>query len=305
VHLDNGWNSNLAVTNIERCIKALGIDLYTRVLDWDEFRDLQLAFLKASTPDSEIPTDHAIMAILMEKAAELKIRFILYGANIATEGLSSPAWSRGHWDWKYISSIHRQFGRAQLRTYPHFSLARIYYYRHVVKQENIDVLNLVDYNKREAMDIIQQELGWQPYPGKHHESVYTRFFQSYILPRKFGFDKRRQHLSALIMASEITREEALEQMKQEICPLEALREDKDYVVKKLGLTEAEFDGIMAKEPRTFWDYPSYERSLFFQASIRTYRHLVRRRKVRQINEPGQGPCAEGGATGAPGHGRLG
>jgi N-acetyl sugar amidotransferase len=283
VHLDNGWNSNLAVSNIEKCLKTLSIDLYTHVLDWDEFKDLQLAFLRASTPDSEIPTDHAILALLMKKAASLRIRYILSGSNIATEGLGAPSWSRGHWDWKYIKSVHREFGTVPLRTFPRFTLAQMFYYRHVLGQRSIDILNYVDYRKETAMDINQRELGWQPYAGKHHESIYTRFFQSYILPRKFGFDKRRAHLSALIMAGEITREQALRKMEEEICPPELLREDKVYIAKKLGLTEEAFDRIMALPPKTFWDYPSYERTPMLRAVVGAYRKLVRQREVRRRN----------------------
>jgi N-acetyl sugar amidotransferase len=299
VHLDNGWDSNLAVSNIERCLKALGIDLFTYVLDWDEFKDLQLAFLKASTPDSEIPTDHAILALLMNKAAELKVRYILYGANIATEGMSVPAWSRGHWDWKYIRSLHRRFGSRKLRTFPRFSLLRMFYCRHVLGQKSVDILNYVDYNKSEAMEIIQREFGWQPYSGKHHESIYTRFFQAYILPRKFGFDKRRAHLSALVMAGEITREQALLKMEEEICPPELLREDKTYVAKKLGLTEAEFDAIMALPPKSFWDYPSYENGGLLRAGIGAYRKLVRHRQVRRLNAPDAATAGQATARNVP------
>ena len=277
VHMDNGWNSELAVSNIERCVKVLDIDLFTWVLDWDEFRDLQLAFLKASTPDSEIPTDHAILAVLMKKAAEFEVRYIVSGANIATEGLAVPNWSYGHYDWKYISSVHRLFGSIPLKTFPHFGLFELAYNRYVRQQRNFYVLNYVDYHKQTAMELIQRELGWQPYSGKHHESVYTRFFQSYILPRKFGYDKRKVHLSTLIMSGQLERQQAIREMELDVCSEALIRDDKIFVCKKLGITVELFDRLMAELPKQFWDYPSNEK-LF---AIRFYRSL-RRRKQKKI-----------------------
>jgi N-acetyl sugar amidotransferase len=267
VHLDNGWDSNLAVTNIERALRKLNIELFTHVLDWDEFRNLQLAFLKASTPDSEIPTDHAIMAVLMRKARHLRVRYILYGSNIITEGLYTPEWSQGHYDWKYIKSIHARFGTVPLRRFPHVSLAQYCMDRYVRHQQFVSVLNYTAYNKVEAVEIIRRELGWEPYEGKHHESIYTRFFQSYILPRKFGADKRRMHLSALIVSGQMARDEALRIVATPPGPPDQLEQDKVYVCKKLDISIDEFDRIMDLPPRTFWDYPSNEKS----AVMRWYR----------------------------------
>jgi N-acetyl sugar amidotransferase len=265
VHLDNGWDTELAVCNIERCLKTLEIDLDTHVLDWDEFRDLQLAFLKASTPDSEIPTDHAISALMMKTAARIGVRYVISGSNVATEGLFVPTWSRGHFDWKYIKSIHRRHGSVRLKKFIHFSVAELAWTRYVRRQRQVYILNYLDYNKNQAMQVIQCELGWKPYGSKHHESIYTRFFQSYILPRKFGFDKRRMHLSTLIMSGQISRDQAIAEMQKPICSPDLLVEDKRYVCKKLGLSEAEFEAIMALPPRTFWDYPSYEKTLIVRA----------------------------------------
>ncbi len=279
VHLDNGWDSNLAVSNIENCLKTLSIDLSTNVLDWDEFRDLQLAFLKASTPDSEIPTDHAILAAVMDKAEEIGVRFIVWGVNLGTEGLSIPTWSTGHYDWKYIRSVQERFGHGPLRSFPHFSLWRLAYLRYVKRQESVYILNYADYTKREAEATIIRELGYRPYPAKHHESIYTRFFQSYILPRKFGFDKRRLHLACLVVSGQMSREAALAELETKVYPDEMARTDKQFVVKKLGLSEKEFDEILALPPKSFWDYPSYEKSL----GVRTYRWLRRRRRASRAS----------------------
>jgi N-acetyl sugar amidotransferase len=260
VHFDNGWNSNLAVSNIHKTLEVLGIDLHTEVLDWEQFRDLQLAFLRSSTPDSEIPTDHAIAAVLTRMAARNGVRHILGGSNFATESIMPGAWSQGIRDWKYIRGIHRRFGTRPLQSFPHLSLSAALFYEYGKRIRFEYPLNDIDYKKSTAIDELASELGWEPYPGKHFESTYTRFFQAYILPRKFGFDKRRGHLSTLICNGEISREEALEELERPAYPDELLEEDRTFVIKKLGITSSEFDEIMAAAPRRFEDYPSYERS---------------------------------------------
>jgi len=254
VHLDNGWDSELAVKNIEKTLKRLDIDLYTYVLDWEEFRDLQLSFLKASTPDSEIPSDHAIFAVMRQTAAKIGVKYIVSGLNVRTESHHASAWSQGHNDWRYIWGIQRRFGTTSLRSYPHYGLLAFQRYR--VTQRWIDILNYLDYVKSEAMRTLEQEIGWTYYGGKHYESIYTRFFQGYILPVKFGFDKRRTHLSSLICSGEITREAALAELREPTYPLSMQEEDREYVVKKLGLTDKEFEAIMKLPKRTYWDYPS-------------------------------------------------
>lgn len=275
VHLDNGWNSELAVSNIENCLKILNLDLYTYVLDWDEYRDLQLAFLKASTPDSEISTDHAIVALLMRKAAELGVRYIINGMNLATEGVFAPSWSQGHTDWKYIQSVHKQFGTVPLKTFPHASVFDYAYFRYVKRQRHVPILNYIDYDKSAALDTLVQKLKYKPYPGKHYESVYTRFYQSYILPHKFGYDKRRWHLSDLILNGEITRAQALADMEKPPAPPEQIRQDKAFVAKKLGVTDTEFDAIMALPNKRYEDYPNYSNSAFVTLVRRIKRAVLR------------------------------
>jgi N-acetyl sugar amidotransferase len=255
VHLDNGWDSIVAVENIGKALHALGIDLYTHVLDWEEFRDLQVAFLRASTPDSEIPTDHAIATLMFREATRAGGGVLITGYNYRTESHHSAAWSTGHYDWRYIRSVHRAHGRVPLRTFPHMGLWR---YRHYLRTvETYDILNYINYSKTRAMDELERRLGWRYYGGKHHESIYTRFYQGYILPRKFGFDKRRSHLSSLICAGEITREQALQELARPAYPLEQQEEDRVYVLKKLRLTPEAFAEILATPSRSFKDYPSY------------------------------------------------
>jgi len=242
VHLDNGWNSELAVKNIELFLKKLDIDLYTYVIDWEEFKDLQLSFLYASTPDSEIPSDHAINAILYQIAEVNKIKYIVFGCNIRTESHLPKAWSQGHLDWKYIKNIQKQYGHIPLQTFPHISYFT--YQKYLITCKTVNILNYLDYSKKDAITILENELGWKYYGGKHYESIYTRFYQGYILPKKFGYDKRRTHLSSLICSGEITRSEALEELNNEPYPLELQEQDKEYVIKKLGITKDEFERIM-------------------------------------------------------------
>ena len=255
IHLDNGWDSELAVKNIEETLKRLGIDLYTEVLDWEEFKDLQAAFLKASTPDSEIPTDHAIVAILGNMAAKLGIKYILIGNNVRTETHLPRSWSQGHFDWKYIRELHKRFGTRPLKTFPHFGFFT--YYLRMLTQKRIAILDYVNYTKKEALRVLQEELGWRYYGGKHYESIYTRFYQGYILPEKFGFDKRRCHLSSLICSGEVTREQALEELSIPTYSPSMQEEDREYVAKKLGFSDEAFTAIMNAPKKSYWDYPSY------------------------------------------------
>ena len=257
VHMDNGWDSELAVKNIEETLKRLGIDLHTEVLDWEEFKSLQVAFLKSSTPDSEIPSDHAIWAVLGDLADKLKVKYIVSGFNVRTETHLPRAWSQGHFDWKYIRSVNGLFGRGRLKTFPHIGFFT--YYRRLLTHRRVDILNYIDFNKTEAMKILEQELGWRYYGGKHYESIYTRFYQGYILPTKFGYDKRRSHLSSLICSGETTRDAALKELDKPTYQPTMQEEDREYVVKKLGLNDDEFEAILNAPKKTFWDYPSYGR----------------------------------------------
>lgn len=256
IHFDNGWNSELAVSNIEKVLKRLDIDLYTYVVDWEEFRDLQLSFLKASTPDGEIPTDHGIFALLWKQAVARGIKYIISGMNFTTEAVSIPDWSYGHSDWRYVRAVHSRFGTVPLRTYPHFSLFDLAWINGVRGVRTVSILNYLEYHKAEAMELLQNELGWVYYGGKHYESIYTRFWQGYVLPRKFGIDKRFGHYSDLINAGQMTREAALSAIQEQPYPADLAAQDRRYVIKKLGLGEAEFEALMALPPRSFRNYPN-------------------------------------------------
>lgn len=254
VHLDNGWNSELSVMNIENICRKLDIPLFTKVLNWNEFKNLQLAFLKASTPDSEVPTDHAIFATMFELANQFKIKYILTGINVATESILPKTWSYGHWDWKYIKNINKQFGKGGLKDFPHYNLLQLVFNLKIRGIRWVSTLNYLEFNKSDAKELIKRELDWRDYGGKHHESVYTKFFQTYILPTKFGIDKRKAHLSALICSGQISRAEALEELKDAPANLEEIENEKEYLRKKFGITIEEFENIMNSTPKLFYNY---------------------------------------------------
>jgi len=267
VHLDNGWNSELSVQNIQHTLNKLGIELYTHVMDWSEFKDLQLSFLKASVINAEIPTDHAIVALLYHTAAKLGVRFVISGGNINTEGIMPESWCYNARDLRHVMGVHKRFGTKELKTFPKISLFYWVYYTFGKGIKFWPILNYLSYNKEEAKQLLKSELGWREYGYKHYESIYTRFYQGYILYKKFNVDKRRAHLSTLICSGEITRSQALKELENEPYPLDQMEQDKEYVCKKLGVTVKDFDALMAQPCRSHLDYPNskalYDRLAFF------------------------------------------
>jgi len=257
VHFDSGWNSELAVNNIENIVKKLNFDLYTVVVDWEEMRDLQLSFFKASVQNCDDPQDHSFIAALYKIANEHNIRYIISGYNLATESVLPRSWANNSLDLKSLRSIHKEFGTLKLKRYPQIGMyKRSIYYNIIKKIEILHILDYLPYNKEETKIFLKSELNWRDYGGKHYESKFTRFYQAYYLPTKFGFDKRKAHLSSLIVSGQISREQALEELKEEIYPINQLQEDREFVCKKLGITEMEFEQIMALPIKTYKDYPS-------------------------------------------------
>lgn len=274
VHFDSGWNSELAVNNIENIVKKLGVDLHTHVVDWEEMRDLQLAFFKASVANCDIPTDHAFPAILYREAARHGIKHILSGSNYATEFILPAAWGYQSGDARHLRDIHRRFGCQKLRAYPSLGFfSQFIWYPYVRGIRTIKLLNYLPYNKAEAKRTIIRELGWRDYGGKHYESVFTRFFQGYYLPVKFGYDKRRAHLASLINAGQVTREEALQELLHPTYDPQLQADDKAFVAKKLGVSVAELDGIFGQPNKDYTDYASNAKLLDF--GLRMKRIFVR------------------------------
>lgn len=257
IHIDGGWNSELAVHNIEQIVKKLDIDLYTGVVNWEEMKDLQLAYFKSQLANQDVPQDHVFFAKLYEVSLKHNIKYFLTGGNFATESILPPAWGYNAMDAVQLRAVHKKFGKLKLKDYTTVSFFKKYfYYPFVIKFKIIRPLDLIEYNKDDAKRVITEKLDWRDYGGKHHESRFTKFFQAHWLPKKFGFDKRRCHLASLILAGQISRQDALIEMLKPLYNLQELEDDKEYLAKKLGLSLVAFDQIMSMPNKTFVDYPS-------------------------------------------------
>ena len=260
VHFDNGWNAEVATANIHAVIEACGFNLETYVIDWPEFRDLQRAFIRAGVVDIEMITDHAIMAAMFDLAKRHNVPYVISGTNIATEFGMPRAWGWNKQDWTNIKAIHRKFGSRKLRSFPHMGLLKTIWRRYLTSNlQFVEILDIANFRKDAAMATLVQNTGWRYYGGKHYESIFTKFYQAHILPQKFGIDKRKVHLSALIRNGEITREQALAELEKPLYDPEQLRRDKAFVLKKLGFSETEFDQLMTSAPVPHTAYSSDRR----------------------------------------------
>jgi N-acetyl sugar amidotransferase len=272
VHMDNGWNSKLANKNISKILRKLDVDLSTCVVDWEEFKDLQLSYLRASVIDIEVPTDHALKGALFKIANENNVKHILIGTNFITEGVMPRSWGYNKNDYVNIEDIHKKFGKIDLKTFPMLTLWKRFYYQIIKKIRMVQPLNFIPYDKGDVKDFLSREYSWESYKGKHGESVFTYFYQSYILPRKFNVDKRKPHLSSLVCANQITREQALEELKKPIYPEVELKKDKEFVSRKFGLSEKEFDEIMNLPIKSHYVYRSYDK--FLKLLRKTYKNFT-------------------------------
>ncbi len=244
IHLDNGWDSRLAVTNIERVLNKLDVDLYTYVIDWEEFKDLQKAYFESSVVDIEVASDHAIMALIRKITAKRGMKYILGGTNYATEGIMPRSWVWTKNDLTNLKDIHKKFGTIKLKTYPKLGFLGLVYLRKIKGIQTVPFLNYIDYNREEAKRFLIEKLGWEDYGGKHHESIFTKFYQAYILPNKFNIDKRKAHLSTMICSGQIDRPEALRVLEEPLYDEKELKRDTEYVLKKFGWSEEDFERIM-------------------------------------------------------------
>jgi N-acetyl sugar amidotransferase len=252
VHFDNGWNSDTAVQNIKNITSKLGVDFYTHVADWEEFKDLQRSFLKASVPDAEVPTDWVIFSVLFKAAAVEGVKYIVHGHSFRTEGTTPLTWT--YMEGKYVNYIQKQFGTRKIKSFPVMSMVDYMYYSFVKRIKQVRILYYIPYDEKKIMDLLTTDVGWKDYGGKHHESKYTGFFQSYILTRKFNIDKRKLHYSALIRSGQMSREHALQ--KIQLDPYDGGMELLHYCIKKLGFAHEEFEQIMDDAPKSFLDYKS-------------------------------------------------
>lgn len=248
VHFDNGWNTETAVANINNIIQHTGFDLYTIVVDWEEFKDLQLAYLKASVVDIEVPTDHAIGGTLQKLAAKFDLKYVLSGNNVVTEAILPPSWTYNKADYVNLTNIYKKFSNRSFKTYPLFGFKEQVICSKGKGITTVKPLNFIDYNKEEAKKTIGREMSWKDYGGKHYESFFTKFYQAYILPEKFRIDKRKPHLSTMIFSGQTTKEEALKELEKPLYDPREREADIEYFLKKIGLSAGEFDRIM-KTPR--------------------------------------------------------
>lgn len=277
VHLDNGWNAEEAVQNIRNIAQKLAIDYESYVLDWEEFKDLQLSFLKASVPEAETPTDIAIPAALHKIAAKYGVKHIISGGNFATEGILPPLWHYNAKDTVYLKHIQKTFGTRKLKKFPLFGFKEEMYYKLVKRMKIVYLLNYVPYDKAAAMELLERELNWKYYGGKHYESRYTGFIQSYYLCKKFNIDYRRATLATQICTGAVTREQALEELSTLPYKDEKVAIEKKYIAKKLGITEATLDEIIALPAKWYHDYPNDEKRL--ARIYGWYRKLFKKEKL--------------------------
>jgi N-acetyl sugar amidotransferase len=256
LHVDAGWNSQEAVNNIERIVDCLGVDLHTEVVDWLEMQDLQLAFFKAQVPHLDTPQDHAFFAGLYNFAAKHKFRHILTGANYSTECVREPLeWHYHASDLRQLKDIHRRFGSRPLKNFPTADIFTFkLYYRYVKGVRVHKPLNYVPYTKEEAMQLMVDRFGWQRYSHKHYESRFTRFYEGYWLPTKFGYDKRRAHFSSLILTGQMTRDQALARMSKPAYDEDTIADDFEYIATKLDMTVADLRELEKGPNRSYRDY---------------------------------------------------
>ncbi len=273
VHFDYGWNLETAVKNIEQAVKVLGFDLYTYVVDWQQFKDLQRAYFKASVLDLDVPADHLIFASLAKVAAQHKIRYVLKGYNIATEAILPKTWNYNRkFDLVNLKNIHRKYGAGSIRNVPKLGLWQRQYYNLVSRLIDFSPLNYVDYNKEEVKRILNKELGWIDYGGKHCENIFTRFYQGYILPVKFHIDKRKAHLSTLIFSGQMTKEEAMQILAEPPYELGLMQMDKEYIAKKLDFSLEEFEELLALPNRDHAEFGDEQKT---EAVINSVRRIFR------------------------------
>lgn len=277
VHLDNGWNSEEAVQNILNIAKLLEIDYESYVLDWEEFRDLQLSFLKAGVPEAETPTDIAIQGAVHHFAKKYGVKYIISGGNFATEGILPKHWHYNAKDLTYLNHIQKKFGSKKLKQFPKFGFLQETYCKVIKGIKTIYLLNMVPYDKEKSMEFLKSELNWKYYGGKHYESKYTGFIQSYYLYEKFKIDYRRATFASQICNGILSRSEAMEELRKLPYNMDEVNREIDYISKKLRITRDELVQLIDSPPHWYADYPNDEKRLGFIYD--TYRKIYKKEKL--------------------------
>jgi N-acetyl sugar amidotransferase len=256
-HVDAGWNSDKAVSNIEKLCDGLNLDLYTEVINWEEMKDLQVSFLKSQIADQDLPQDYAFFSALYKFAKKQNVKYILTGSNFSTECCREPEEWGGFpgIDTMLVNDIHSKFGKIELKSFPLIDILHYkIYYKYILGIKVFNPLNFIPYVKVDAENTLIEKFGWEPFKHKHHESRFTRFYEDFWLPRKFGFDKRRAHFSSLILTKQMTRKEALERISNSELSDDFLQKEFDYVADKLDLSRDELLNLFHGKNKTFHSY---------------------------------------------------
>jgi N-acetyl sugar amidotransferase len=276
VHTDTGWNSELAVSNIEKIINYCGFDLQTHVINWQEMAGVQRAFLRAGVNNQDIPQDHSIFAALYAFAARHGIKWVLHGSNFALESILPPAWGFDSRDITHLKAVHRRFGDAPLGSFPRMGHVKFGLAFGLLRGMKVTkLLNYVPYHRQKAIEELTKEMGWRYYGAKHYESRWTRYFQGWWLPRKFGYDKRLAHYSSLILSGQMTRDEALREMEHEHYPEWVRMEDQEFIIKKLNMKESEFNELLKAPCHSHYEYPN---SQGLTKVLLRFRHLIHKHR---------------------------
>lgn len=284
VHVDAGWNSELAVYNIEKVVKYCGYDLHTHVMNWPEVRDLQLAYLKAGVANQDVVQDHAFFASLYHFAVDNKIDYVISGGNIATEAVFPKSWHHAAMDAINLRAIHKKFGKLPLKDYKVISFLQYYlYYPFIKKMKAVRPLNYMPYTKEIALAELQEKVGYKPYGRKHGESRFTKFFQNHYLPIKFNMDKRKPHLSSMVLSGLMSREQALEELSKPLYDENELREDKHYLAKKLGITVDQLEEYVSAPGHDYSEYPNWDSRYAFMKRVQSIVSKVLGRNVKNYS----------------------
>lgn len=259
MHVDAGWNSELAVANIEAIVKYCDFDLHTHVVNWEDMRDLHLAYLRSGVSNQDVPQDHIFFASLYHFATSNNIRYILSGGNLATEGIFPSSWHGSAMDSINLKAIHQKYGERTLIGYKTINFFQYYiWYPFVKKMRTLRPLNYMEYDKEKALEELKSKVGYKPYPRKHGESLFTKIFQNFYLPKKFGMDKRIPHLSSLIVSGQMLRDEAINKLNQPLYDHSELEIDINYFCKKLRITRKDFDELMQVPIHSYSDFKNWD-----------------------------------------------
>lgn len=281
IHIDAGWNSELAVSNIEKIVKYCNYDLHTEVIDWGEMRSLQLAYLKSGISNQDVPQDHIYFSALYHFAVKNRVKYIISGGNISTESIFPASWHGSAMDSINLKAIYKRFGpNKKLKKYRTINFFKyFFYFPYVYKMKVFRPLDFMKYNKREALKELEQ-IGYKKYDGKHGESIFTKFFQEYYLPKKFGYDKRKPHLSSLIVSGQLSRQEALRELENPLYNINTINSDKSYIAKKLGISNEKFEELIQNKNHEYSEFPNW--SKYYKAASRLNR-IVKRITGKKIS----------------------